>query len=202
MALMFNSRSIVNVSRRYSFVVRWLLNAALFDLGWWVCIKHASGEWPYLGPLVVALILVFFLCISTSKKLDLTLMLALALLGTVIDTLYVLIGMIDYQGGYPFATALAPLWMTSLWALYGFSVNCSLSWLRCSLLLAALVGAGGAVFSYLAGVHLGAAEFLWPEEICIVAIGIVWAFIVPLSLKFSNWLKNNRLFLKEPGYDI
>ena len=56
-------------------------------------------------------------------------------------------------------------------------------------LLAATLGACGAISSYLVGIKLGAATFLWPEITSLIVIGAVWAFLVPLSICFSRWLK-------------
>jgi hypothetical protein len=150
--------------------------------------QQAPGPHPYFGPLFIAVILGFHFATTKLKKEDAILVVLLFLLGMLVDSLYIAGGMIRYQGGYESAPWLAPLWITSLWALYAISVNHSLSWMQINLGLAAIMGACGAISSYLVGIKLGAAEFLIPEFTALAIIGCVWAVVVPVSLFFSSYL--------------
>ncbi|MGZ3634017.1 MAG: DUF2878 domain-containing protein [Parachlamydiaceae bacterium] len=170
--------------------IKWFINAGLFYLGWLVCMYQATGSYPYLGPLVVLAILLNHFLILKGDRADLILCLTLGAIGTLIDTIYIAIGMLKFEGGYDQFPLLAPLWMTSLWALYAISVNHSLQWLNWSVFLAAGMGAMGAISSYLVGIKLGAVDPLWGETTCFAIIGSVWAIVVPLSLKFGKWLKD------------
>lgn len=171
--------------------IKWLANAGFFYLGWLVCLYQATGPYPYIGPAVVLAILVCHFIVFKGDSADLILCLSLAAIGTLVDTLYALAGMFVFAGGYESFPFLAPLWITSLWALYAISVNHSLQWLRWNIFLSAGMGAAGAISSYLVGIQLGAIEPLWGETLCYIVIGSVWAFVVPLSLKFGQWLKFN-----------
>ena len=94
------------------------INGAFFYAGWLVCMHQAPTEHPFLGPLFVAVIIAFHLLSTSLKRVDLILVVSLALLGTLIDSLYIAAGMITYEGGYSCCSWLAPLWITSLFALY------------------------------------------------------------------------------------
>lgn len=168
--------------------LRWFFNAFFFYIGWLVCMYEAVGRYPLIGPLVVGGILLYHFCVSNEKKSDLVICLALAVLGTIVDSVYIAIGMLDYKGGFEYFPSIAPLWITSLWVLYGTSVNHSLKWMRCNVFVAAVMGAGGAISSYLVGVKLEAVKFLWEEWLVLTVIGTVWAIVVPLSLYFGSLL--------------
>lgn len=167
-----------------------VINAVFFYLGWLVCMHQAKGPHPYLGPLVIASILGCHLLTTSQKVLDGVLIVSLGALGTIVDTLYIQVGMITFKGGYSNFPGMAPLWISSLWALYAASINHSLAWLNRNILLAAVMGGGGAISSYLVGLQLGAADLHWPEIFSLAVIGSVWALVVPLSLKYNAWLKH------------
>jgi hypothetical protein len=172
-----------------SFFLR-ILNAALFYFGWWYCMHEAVGPTPYYGPLVVLGILFYNIIVSSNRMIDLILILTCALTGQIVDTFYIHGGMIAFQGGY--SPEFAPLWVVSLWALYGSSINHSLNWLRKSNILAVVMGGGGAISSYLVGFELGAADLLWPKYIGLALIGVVWGLFVPFSLQYSAWLNQRK----------
>jgi hypothetical protein len=170
-----------------------LVNMGSFYGGWFVCMHEATGPRPFLGPALVAVLLVYHLAVSHIVMIDILLIASLAIFGTIVDSVYVATGLISFKGGYQNFPHLAPLWITSLWALYASSVNHSLEWLRAHyLLVAAPLGAGGAISSYLVGEKLGAATFHYPYLIVFSVIGLVWACVVPLSLLYSDWLMRKR----------
>lgn len=178
-----------NMLGKYSFLFGRVLNGAFFYIGWLICMQQAPGEYPYIGPIVILGIILYHLSATHLRCVDSILIVSLGLLGTIVDTLYIQNSLIAYKGGYLLFPGIAPLWITSLWALYAISINHSLAWLEINPAVAAMMGAGGAISSYLVGVKLGAAEFLMPELVCITIIGMVWALVVPLSLWFSRFLK-------------
>lgn len=174
---------------KVSFFVKWFINAAFFYIGWLVCMYQATGPYPYSGPAAVLAILIYHFLVSKEKWPDLILCASMAVVGTLVDSLYVNVGMLTYKGEYAAFPALAPLWITSLWSLYAISINHSLSWLRCNKLFAALMGAAGAVSSYLVGINLDAVTPLWGKHLSLAIIGLIWAIVVPLSLEFGSWLR-------------
>lgn len=174
-------------------IIKWLTNAGFFYLGWLACIHQAVGPYPYLGPAIVLGILIYHFTIYKNRWPDIILCLTLAIFGTFVDTIYILIGMLEYKGGYSAFPSIAPLWITALWSLYAISVNHSLRWLNYHVLLASSLGAAGGISSYLVGIKLDAATANWGTISTLSVIGCVWAIVVPLSLKFGTWLRTGEL---------
>lgn len=167
-----------------------IVNMACFYGGWLICMHEATGPTPYFGSLVVAALLVYHMIFTHAFWVDAILIASLAILGTIIDSAYIWTGLIDYQGGYSCCPSIAPLWITSLWALYASSVNHSLEWLKLHLyLIAAPLGAAGAISSYLVGVELGAITIHHSPVVTFAIIGLVWSVIVPASLIFADRLR-------------
>lgn len=180
----FHSVSLLSILRR-------IVNMACFYGGWFICMHEAVGSTPLLGPAIVAALLVYHMATTNCFRVDLILILTLSLIGTIVDSLYISIGMLSYEGGYVCCPSIAPLWITSLWALYASSVNHSLEWLKIHMLLvAAPLGAAGAISSYLVGFELEAAIYHYPLWVTLCVIGGVWAIVVPWSLSFSNYLRS------------
>lgn len=167
-----------------------LFNMGCFYGGWLICMHEATGPTPFFGPFVVAMLLIYQMFLTTVFWVDAILVVSLALVGTIVDSLYIWIGLIEFKGGYACCPHIAPLWITSLWALYASSINHSLDWLRWHIILiAAPTGAAGAISSYLVGIQLGAATSHYSPTVTFGVIGLVWAIVVPVSLMYSKWLK-------------
>jgi hypothetical protein len=164
-------------------IVKGLFNIALAYGGWVLSLHEVIHGRPYSAVLaVVPFILIHFA--TTQEKLpDLKLLLTMALLGTVLDSLYIALGLIHYNGGY--SPYIAPLWVTALWALLSISINHSLSWLQDNLWMASLFGAIGAPISYLAAIKLGAGTLTAPPWLVLTAIGLAWSLLFPALFKLS-----------------
>jgi hypothetical protein len=145
----------------------------------------------------------FQLYFTQNKVPDIILALTALGVGTLVDSLYSYAGLIAYKAPYAACPKVAPLWIASIWVLYAMCLNHSLVWMRGRWWLAAVCGAGGAFFSYLAGERLGAAEFLAPREVVLGVVSAVWAIVTPLSLWYAElvdrWCKENALMAKEEG---
>lgn len=171
-------------------IVLRLLNMACFYGGWFICMHEAVGPTPLFGPLVVFVIILYHMVNTDSFWVDAALILTLAGVGTLIDSIYIWTGLIHFEGGYACCPYIAPLWITALWGLYATSVNHSLDWMKLHcFLIGAPMGAGGAISSYLVGAKLGAATFPHSMILGLAVIGGVWSLAVPLSLIYSDWLQ-------------
>lgn len=163
-----------------------VFNGLLFYVGWGVCLEEAMwNTFPLRGPLVVLAILLVDLWMKQNRWKELITIVTIALVGSSIDTLFQITGLIRYHGGYTVVPWLVPLWMTSLWALFATSLNGSLSWLRSSYWLAAAVGAIGGPFCYMAAISLGTADVLVPLPLYLGLLAITWAAVMPLGLAFA-----------------
>ncbi len=166
-----------------------LFNSALFYLAWIVCIHQATGPRPYTGPLVIAVLLIIHFYYTKERLLEAILIPAIALFGTIWDSLYIHLGWIDYVGGYENFPGVIPLWMTSLWAFYATTINHSLAWVYRKFWFMAILGGLGAAVSYAVAFKLGAAILHVSQPFMLTVIGCVWALVFPFSFYLNDWLK-------------
>lgn len=166
-----------------------LINFFFFYLGWGFCLSGAVLGSPFQGPLIVAVILLIHLIVVRFALHEIVLILSLSLFGTINDSVYLNIGMVEYLGGYTHFPWIAPLWVTSIWALFASSIHLSFGWLRGRWVLIVLLGGLGGAASYLAANRVGAAIF-YPNYIVVTGIiGLLWAAYMPLSLIWADFLK-------------
>ena len=146
-----------------------IANAALFQVTWFACvIGGAAGQpiWGYVG--VVALLL-YSMSVGFLNR-DLGVLLVLGLVGFGVDTLWIVLGILDFN-----SAVLAPSWIVALWLGFALTVNHSLGWLRQKPLLAAVLAAAAAPMTYVAGARLGAVEILEPAGLLLISA--VWGLM-------------------------
>lgn len=166
-----------------------IANFFLFYIGWGFCLAGAVSGDLYKGPLIVAFFVFYHLVMERFRLSEVYLVLSLGVFGTLLDSLFLNLGFIDYLGGYPGAPFIAPLWVTSIWCLFASSVTPSFGWLRANIFLAAIFGFGGGFASYFAAARVGAATF-YPGMISVsVGVGVVWFFLMPAILRWASFLE-------------
>ena len=103
---------------------------------------------------------------------------ALALIGTCLDTFWNYVGVLDYGSAAltlsPGVT-LAPVWIIMLWLAVGLSIRHSLIFLVNRPVLGALLVGGGAPLSYLTGERFGAVTI--PSTQGLVILALVWMLL-------------------------
>lgn len=153
---------------------RALLNAGLFQLGWFSCVMGR----PLIATLVAPLILVLHLTIvvpAHQRMRELRWLIGFTALGMVVD------GSLSLAGGYTLPAQASdgittwlplPVWMWWLWPLFASTIHHALSWLWQRPWLAAVGGAVSAPLSYYGGAQLagiGLADWLLPVQ------ALIWA---------------------------
>lgn len=164
---------------------RWqhiLLNIAIFQIGWAVCV--IAGNSSALIYTSVAVLLHFYFFIKNSKEIYL--ILGFTLVGIFWDSLLMRIGALSFSE----SSSLIPVWLICLWALFACTLNHSLAWLSNKLLISAVVGALAAPLSYLAGIKLGAASVVLPLTTSMLFIGLGWMFILPVAVYTTRWCRH------------
>lgn len=161
-----------------------LMNFAMFYLGWFACVMGAGHGQLWLGPLVVAALVLIHLFLIAAPVQEAKLIALIGIFGFAVDTLQASAGL------YAFARTsaapwLCPLWMVALWMIFATTLNASMSWLAGRYRLAAVLGALCGPVSYVAGARLGAIELSAPASASLVGIAIVWACVMPSLL----WLR-------------
>lgn len=156
-----------------------IVNFVGFQIGWFGAILGAARGWTWLGPVIVAVLLVVHLAGEKRRGPVLGLLLLTGVLGYAIDSLFVLAGAFAFpeiaQMGGP-----STLWMAAMWINLAIAVRGCMAWLRGRWLLAAVLGAVSGPLSYWAGARLGAIELGESFTRSMVLIGIEWLLALPL----------------------
>ena len=158
-----------------------LVNAGLFQLGWFACVLGGNSLWLLLAG---GALLAHLLWISRSLA-QVRLIAVVCVLGSTVDSLLLNAGVFAFkQPG-----VLIPFWLVLLWALLAITLNHCLAWTAKPLWRAILLGAIGGPLSYYAGQRLGAVQFplgLWPT---LLGLSLLWAGLFPLLSTCSRWLR-------------
>lgn len=170
-----------------------LLNVIFFYSGWIICLWGAKAGMGWVGVVFTLAVLGFHYCFVKDAKKDFALAVIVVIMGTFLDSCYQNWDWIRYKSPNRLLPFMAPLWVSSLYALLAININHGLAWLNHRPYLAALLGAWGAVTSYITGERIGAAEFL--SEWTIYSIGAIWIFFFP----FLFWINRqiDRFFFKQ-----
>ena len=152
-------------------MARLLVNAGLFQLGWFACVLGAQRPWLLL--VAVACLLVHLLWLATRDELRLVLL--TALLGWLLDSTLLNLGLFDFGGG----ASVAPLWLALLWALFATTLRHCLAWTARPWWRASLLGAIGGPLSYLAGAELAGVGLAWGLLPSLLVLAGVWAVVMP-----------------------
>ena len=149
-----------------------LANAALFQIGWFICVAGSSLLW-LLVPL--AFIVVHLLWIA--QRSELAVILKVTLLGTLLDSVLMTAGVFEFQQHAGF---LIPAWLILLWALLATTLRHCLAWTADPWWLASLLGAISAPLSYFAGSKLAGVGFAYGQSVTLIGLAILWACVFPL----------------------
>lgn len=159
-------------------MLKQLINALLFQIGWFACVLGGSSYWLLIAIAVLAIHLLW----TSSWQAEGPLIISVALIGTLVDSLLLTCGVFSFDTGGP----LIPLWLSVLWAVLATTLNHCLDWTAKPWWRASLLGAIGGPMSYyagskMAGVHLPLG--LWPS---MVVLGIVWAVLFLLLQRLAK----------------
>ena len=169
---------------------RTLINFVAFQLGWFSCVLSAANGLPWLGLLVVCMIVTFHVLKAARPSDELQLLALSVAIGLVFDSLLVSSGWVQYPGGMLFS-GIAPYWILAMWALFATTLNYSMGWLKSSLVLASVMGAVFGPLSYLAGERLGAIKLVDPRS-SVIALAIIWAVVMPILILAAKHFDNRR----------
>jgi hypothetical protein len=133
---------------------------------------------------VVAVLLTIQLALHPERWRELTLITAVGVLGTVVDSLKATTGLLSYREGYPGIGWLCPLWITAMWLNFATTINGALSWLKGKYILAALLGAVAGPLNYLAGARMGAIDLNLALVPTFLILAVVWGIVIP----FVFWI--------------
>ncbi|TXI37314.1 MAG: DUF2878 domain-containing protein [Nitrosomonas sp.] len=165
-----------------------ILNSLAFYGGWTALLVFAAEGQPGKGLLILLGLLAIHFALSHQRLKDVIFFAVITLAGCIIDIGYLSYGVLSYASPNEWVDWLPPPWMVGVYLLFATAVDYSLFWMRSYPIVAAVLGSIGAMMSYIAGVKLGAAQFLLPDHLSLTIIGIVWFFFMPATCWFSAWL--------------
>ena len=157
-----------------------LFNIVGFQASWWGCILGAKYGLEYIGPILMFGFLVTHFLYFTKVNNELYLVLIFAIIGTAIDSLFIVSGIFDYMGLYFEGVLIAPLWITAMWCGFVATVNHSLSWFKGRWVAASILGVYGGPVSYIVGEKFNAIIFLDEFYKTNLILAIVWGLSIPL----------------------
>ncbi|WDU61577.1 DUF2878 domain-containing protein [Pseudomonas poae] len=153
-------------------MLKTLANAVLFQCGWFACVLGGDSRWLLVGLAVLA---VHLLWISGGSK-EGQVILAVTLLGTVVDTLLRTFGVFHFTMPGP----VIPVWLILLWALLATTLRHCLAWSAEPWWRASLLGALGGPLSYYAGSQLAGVSFGYGTTPTLIGLALLWALLFPL----------------------
>ena len=169
--------------RRAGFV-KTVVNFVAFQAAWFACVLGAANGMPWLGPVVVALVLVLHLALALQPRCELILAAIAALFGLVFDSLLVTLSWLSYDQGM-MLPGLAPYWIIAMWIGFATTLNVSMRWMHGRWVLAVIMGAIGGPLAYLAGARFGAVTIVEPV-LAMVALAVIWGVAMPLLSYFGT----------------
>jgi len=157
------------------------VNFALYYAGWFAAILGPAWGYPWTGTLIALALIGCHLALARRPGNELTLMVAAAAVGTVVDSIQIAAGLLVFPSAGRLGF-LPPAWLVVLWAQFAATFHFSMQWLKGRPWLAALFGAVGGPLAFLAGRKLGVVEFhpdVWPS---LLSLAVVWSAVLPLLL--------------------
>lgn len=163
-----------------------LINVAAFKLGWLSSVFGGAQQLPWLGPVVVLIVIGLHLARARRPGSELLLILSCGLIGAVFDSALVAAGWVTFPSGM-FSDMMAPYWIVTMWMLFGTTINMSMRWMRGRPLLASAFGFVGGPLAYIAGHKIGGIVFV-DQTAAIAMLAIGWAVIMPLLIQLGERL--------------
>ncbi|MBA5867992.1 MAG: DUF2878 family protein [Nitrospira sp. CR1.3] len=158
-----------------------LRNFASFQVGWFSCVLGAANHRPWLGPIVVLALLTAHLWNREDRWEELRLILAVGLLGFLVDSLLGYAGILVFRDSV-ITEWLCPPWLLALWLNFATVLRNSLGWLVRRYSLAAPLGGIFGPVSYYAGQEFGALRLGVSLPVVATVLSVLWALLVPLLL--------------------
>ena len=163
-----------------------LINLALFQLGWLVCV--VGGDVFALAFTLAALLVHRWLVLDNPREWK--------LIGTIVvggclwDMAMVQSGVIRFADA---SFAGIPIWLVCLWLLFATTFMHSLLWMRRFLWLAAPLAAVLGPLSYWFGANLTEAELRTPLLTSLAIMAVGWAVLFPAGIFLAGRTNSTRI---------
>jgi hypothetical protein len=159
-----------------------LINLALFQLGWLVCVL--GGNVYAIVFTLLALLIHQWLVLD--NRLEWKLIGVIAFYGCLWDIAMAQTGVIQFTNAMFVGI---PLWLVCLWLLFATTFTHSLLWLRRYLWLAVPLGGVFGPLSYWFGANLTDAELRTPVVASLAIMAAGWALLFPCGIYYAAKLR-------------
>lgn len=157
-----------------------VLNFILLQTVWFGLVVGVVYQDIWLGLGFFVAFAIWQLHPMNRKPNDLIIIFSLTLLGIMLDSLWLQLGLISYEMQWPFSF-MAPIWIVMLWIAFGLTINHSLAWIFDYKWLGISMGAIGGPLSYLAAQKFGAVTLNEPFW-ALAALAIGWTLVMSLLI--------------------
>lgn len=160
------------------------MNYFAFYALWFLILFSEQAKSPYIAlPIVGMYLVTHIVCFSQSPARETFLICALTVIGALNETILSLSGLVQYLGAYVEGVSW---WTLSLWATFATTYWHAFSWLESRTILSCILGALVAPPCYIWIQRIGAITF--PEGVlpATVAIGALWACVLPVTFWISK----------------
>lgn len=168
--------------------MNFLINIVAFKIGWLSAVLGGANGMALVGSAIVMISIAVHLIVVSEPARELTLILAVGIVGLAADSIPVSAGWLTYAHG-TLVAGVAPYWIVAMWMLFATTLNVTFRWLQNRLFLAAVIGAIAGPASYYAGSTMGAVEFTQPVP-AVVALSATWMLLFPAFLMLAGYLGN------------
>ena len=166
-----------------------IINVIGFYIVWWGCIFGVLNDYTYSGPILALLFIIIHMKFVAIESMELRLICYISILGTIVDTSFILLGLLGYEGGYGKNIPIAPLWVTSMWACFAMGINHSMVWLKNKYFLSTLLGIIFGPLVYLSGEKVGVIQFISSFNLSVIVIAILWGLAIPIMYLINEKLE-------------
>jgi len=165
-----------------------LINALLFQIGWFICASSVKFDLELPALSLCGLLILIHLIRSKNLTQELSISALVVVLGIGVDSSFQYLQIIDFYGWH--TATLSPFWDWMIWLMFALTLESSLvffkkmNWMR-----QALAGLVFSPVSYVAGSRLGAASFD-ASLMHIAAIGVTWMLVFPGIFSLVQWINS------------
>ncbi|MBD8527507.1 DUF2878 domain-containing protein [Pseudomarimonas arenosa] len=166
-------------------LMRFWANLIGFQAVWMASVGGAANGYWWLGPLAVCLFAGYQIGVGPDRRADLLILAACAVLGFLVDSLWVQLGWMQFASPLPWAH-LAPVWIVAMWIGFALTLNHSLAGFKKRLWLAAAFGLVGGPLAYYAAARAWSAVAIAEGAGPYIGLALAWGVLTPLLLLLAE----------------
>jgi len=167
-----------------------IFNIIGFNIVWWSCVLGAVYHYPYIGPTLCLFFIFIHVKYIAINNTELRLIIYTSIVGTLVDTSFIMTNLLHYEGGYGENILIAPLWITSMWAGFATCINHSMGWLKGKNFVGFILGVIFGPLAYITGEKFNVINFNSSIELTITTLALVWGIAI-IAIYIMNDQLNN-----------